>query len=362
MKRFLLLAAVVAMAASCGPKSNAYVVYGTVSDSLAALPGAVIHITDSNSREVTDTVAIVGGKFKFEGEASDQVIKSVFVFNGAPVKELAATFIPEHGKININLDENTATGTKLNDAFQAFKFVKEDYGEVYSSLYKKWRDGEITEAEADAALEEAQGNLMDLAISTAKENNDNILGLAALKEIVYELELEQMNDILDGAGDLLTQDDQIKKMRNLKIAEQETSEGCMFKDFEGVSPDGKPVRFSDYVGKGKYVLVDFWASWCGPCKGEIPNIKEMYEKYGKKGLTVLGVAVWDRDNSGSRQTMKEYGMKWPQIFVGTDTTPTDLYGIAGIPRIMLFGPDGTIVKQNVRGDNIKKAISEVLDK
>ena len=137
-----------------------------------------------------------------------------------------------------------------------------------------------------------------------------------------------------------------------------TAEGTMFLDFSAQQPDGKVKKLSDYVGRGKYCLVDFWASWCGPCKGEIPNIAEVYKKYGKKGLTVVSVAVWDKPEA-SADTAKAYGITWNQI-LGAGQTPTELYGIQGIPHIILFGPDGTILKRNLRGADIRKEVAKYL--
>ena len=118
-------------------------------------------------------------------------------------------------------------------------------------------------------------------------------------------------------------------------------------DFKGVTPEGKEVALSDFVGKSKLVLVDFWASWCGPCMRSMPAMKALYEKYHKKGLEIVGVAVWDGDNSRSRVRIEEKGMTWPQIFVGDDRTSTDIYGIAGIPHVILFDAEGVILTRGI---------------
>ena len=127
----------------------------------------------------------------------------------------------------------------------------------------------------------------------------------------------------------------------------------MFTDFEV-----NGVKFSDYIGKGKYVLVDFWASWCGPCKREIPNIAAVYKKYAGENFDVLSVAVWDKVED-TKAAAKEHGVVWNQI-VDAQRVPTDIYGIQGIPQIMLFGPDGTILKRDLRGEGIEAAVKEAL--
>ena len=144
----------------------------------------------------------------------------------------------------------------------------------------------------------------------------------------------------------------------------ETAKGKMFKDFTVVqdleNPEASTVKFSDYVGKGKYVLVDFWASWCGPCKAEMPNLKEVYEKYHGDKFDMLSVAVWDNPEA-TVQAAKELGIEWNQI-INAQKVPTELYGIEGIPHIILFGPDGTIIERNLRGAEIGKAVGEALSK
>ena len=151
-----------------------------------------------------------------------------------------------------------------------------------------------------------------------------------------------------------------------------TAEGKMFTDFtvnsvvgmtRSIPPQPKyaEVKFSDYVGKGKYVLVDFWAPWCGPCKREIPNIKKVYEKYADKGLEVLSLAVWERQPvEVTINTAAELGMDWLHIN-NAGSVPTSIYGVEGIPHLMLIGPDGTILKRGFHGlEGIEAAVAEYL--
>ena len=142
-----------------------------------------------------------------------------------------------------------------------------------------------------------------------------------------------------------------------KAAEAKTAEGQMFTDFEA-EYNGKVQKLSDYVGKGKYVLVDFWASWCGPCKAEIPNLIEAYNKYKGDKFEVLGVATWDKPKD-TEKAIEQMKIPYPQI-MNAQKAGSDAYGIEGIPQIILFGPDGKIVKRNLRGAQIEQTLKDLL--
>ena len=135
-------------------------------------------------------------------------------------------------------------------------------------------------------------------------------------------------------------------------------EGDMFKDF-AVEYDGKTTRLSDYVGRGRYVLADFWASWCGPCRQEIPNLIALYENYKEKEFLVLGVAAQDNPEA-SLKAIDEMQIPYPQI-LNAQKIATDIYGIDALPEAILFSPDGTILARGLRGEEIEKKLSEIFN-
>ncbi len=121
------------------------------------------------------------------------------------------------------------------------------------------------------------------------------------------------------------------------------------------------VRLSDFVGHGKYILVDFWASWCGPCRGEVPNLKAVYDEFGGDDFEIVSVAVWDKAEDAF-DAIEEEGMNWTQIVCSAKTNqiPTQVYGIEGIPYIILIDPDGKVIGEDLRGKQIRKAVKKAL--
>ena len=203
------------------------------------------------------------------------------------------------------------------------------------------------------------GELKDFCLKTIRKNNDNELGLEAFKNVQFLLDEDELEKTVSSLGATIKDNPAIKQVNESLQAKKATKAGQPFVDFTIVqdpeNPETSTVKFSDYAGKGKYLLVDFWASWCGPCKAEIPNIKAVYEKYAGEDFDVLSVAVWDKPEA-SVKAAEDLGITWNQI-INAQQVPTDLYGIEGIPHIMLVGPDGIILNRNLRGDLIEANVS-----
>ena len=209
-------------------------------------------------------------------------------------------------------------------------------------------------------------------LKAAKKNSDNEVAMKVLMNLYGLIEDEQVEEIISKMPQEYLENEQVAYIKKGIDARKATAEGMMFTDFtvEHVygydrSMDPQPlkqeVKFSDYVGKGTYVLVDFWSPWCGPCKREIPNIQQVYEQYKDKGLQVLSLAVWERrPQSHTIETAAELGMDWLHIN-NCGQVPTDIYGVEGIPHLMLIGPDGTILKRGFHGlEGIQEAVAEFI--
>ena len=262
-----------------------------------------------------------------------------------------------------------ACGQTAEEKVKAFE-------EAHNALmeeYKTMMDSLATDQEkAMEYYENFVEKYKEFNLKAAKKNADNDVAVQALMNLYGLIDDEQVESVINRMPEEMLQNEKVAYLKKGLDARKATAEGMMFTDFtvEHVygydrSMDPQPlkqeVKFSDYVGKGTYVLVDFWSPWCGPCRREVPNIKEVYEQYKDKGLEVLSLAVWERKpQSHTIETAGELGMDWLHIN-NCGNVPTDIYGVEGIPHLMLIGPDGTILKRGFHGlEGIQAAVAEYI--
>ena len=249
----------------------------------------------------------------------------------------------------------------------------EEAHEAMMTEYRTMMDSLATDRQAqeeyyNAFVEE----YIDFNLDAAKKNSDNDVAVQVLMNLRGLIEDDQVDAIISKMTPEMLENEKVAYLKKGLDARKATAEGNMYVDFtvEHVygydrsmdpQPLKKEVKFSDYVGKGTYVLVDFWSPWCGPCRREVPNIKTVYEQNKDKGLEVLSLAVWERKpQSHTIETAGELGMDWLHIN-NCGTVPTDIYGVEGIPHLMLIGPDGTILKRGFHGlDGIQAAVAEYI--
>lgn len=263
----------------------------------------------------------------------------------------SAQFILDGARVNIDFtSEETplcAKGKGANEAYAEYVRWNADYRSRYPQAPAEDRP---------ALMDEYRNKMKEIAAA-----NNNVLGLIAVKNLKPLVEPAEMREFVAGLDPEISQEESIVSMLEVLAAQEATAVGKMFVDFEITQPDGSVKKLSDYVGKGKYVLADFWASWCGPCRREIPNVKKVYEKFKGDKFDVLSIAVWDKPED-TMKALEEEDLKWPQI-INCQKVPGELYGIEGIPTMILFGPDGTIVERGgqLRGSNMEPTIAKYLN-
>ncbi len=325
--------------------------------------------------QIDTLVPVTDGKFTLTVPTDVTVLGTVSAAN------YGANFIADGTPLNVVIDDETKVTSKypkisvqerLNEFTVHGKSVGEEFMAKRQEIYS---DTLMTDAQKEEAFdkfyEEFMQSYIDYNAGLVSDNKDNFIALLAIQNMRGEADDERLNSLIDGLSPEIGGHRYVQGMKKAITARLETAEGKMFKDFtvntvygqtRSIPPQPlyKEVNFSDYVGKGKYVLVDFWSPWCGPCKREIPNIKAVYEKYKGEKFDVLSIAVWEREPvEVTISTAAELGVNWNQIN-NAGSVPTEIYGIEGIPHIMLIGPDGTILKRGLYGANVEEAVAECL--
>lgn len=308
--------------------SNSYTINGTVADE--KINGLEIYMFDYDTRKNIDTAVVKDGVFTFTGSFKSPALLRI----GDSKRNYYANLLAENANITVELKK----------------------GSVVSS---KGINGELTKMEQQL---EGKDNPSRKALmqSVLELNKDNSLGIYCIYELmVYEtISLMQIDSLLNKVP-IARKSNRIMGIYNKYKSMERIGKGSKFFDSQCENVDGTPAKLSDYVGKGKYVLVNFGASWCTPCTAENPNFKYLHENY--PDLVVLGVNVLDKKENFHKY-VKDHDIKWPMLHAGVDNTAADIFGVFGVPTIILFDPQGSIVDRALRGEVMKKKIAEIFKK
>lgn len=340
MKHSLFYAGGLLLLASCSQsRLPQYVVTLNADDKVE---GKTAYIVDFDTEENLDSAVISQGKAVFNGSLEAPRYVSVMVDGSS-----AGEFFLDGDSIFIT--DGIAKGGKLNE-------LNKKHWSERLALVDEFRS--LPDSVQKQRYEEFQTKISDMETQLLEENIDNALGYYCFfYGPCRRMDLAELDSAI-AAHPSLGEYKRVQKVRDGLLKYDETSEGKMFKDFE-VTYDGSTFRLSDHVGKGKYVLVDFWASWCGPCIRQTAVIKDLYKEYGPKGLEVIGVAVWDKPED-TLKGIESHELPWMNV-IDAQNIPTEIYGIAGIPTIILFGPDGTIVSRDKQDDELRQAVAAAME-
>jgi len=364
MKNLVYLFVVGIMTLTACNNEPSYQIFGTAE---GMADSTVVYLQHAQGRNFIklDSTMVLNGKFTFTGRQDTAIHRYVSAMSEGI--RYRVDFFLENGNISLVLgNENNAIGTPSNDAYVAFKAEYNSVKMELNELRKKMMtDNTLTEEQRkDMAKKfgELDAKAVEIVNRHLELNAANKVGEHLFPSYTAYMNHEQQKAVLAKMpAEVISSNPKIARIaKHVEILDN-TAVGQKFTDFEMPTSDGKTLKLSDVVSQNKYTLVDFWASWCSPCRAEMPNVIAAYNEFHKKGFEVVGVSL-DNDENAWKTSIKSWKMPWAHVsdLKSTDNAAALLYGIQSIPSTVLIAQDGTIVARNLRAEALKEKLTELL--
>lgn len=367
MKKILSLLGLQLMAAATIMAAD--VNYKVTGELPASFNGCKIFINQYQGRNIValDSAVVAEGKFAMSGKMAETSVCTLSA-KDAEGKGHYAPIVIEDTPAMVSFADNefVVKGGRRNQALEFFTTKVQPLNDVPNAreLVKEYRDSTTTQTrkeEIEKMFNDAQEKFSKAAKDFVKENADNIVGAYVFASIYNGYEDNEVDALMAQAGAEFKGDKSVQRILEVLEKSKLRKVGAKFTDFTQPDKDGNMHKLSEYVAKSKYLLVDFWASWCGPCRAEMPNVKAAYEKYHAKGFEILGVSL-DNKKDAWLNAIKTLGLPWQHVsdLKGWQCEASGMYGVQGIPCTMLIAQDGTIVATDLRGEELDKKLAELL--
>ena len=358
MKKVMVIAALLTTTLSTGAQQVKYAI-----DGISNGNGNTVYLIDRLTNNFVDSTVVKDGKFAFTGEAGKDAFMGI-----TEEGSMWTTLLFNDGTpITVNLNDSTLKGSPQNE-----RLVRYDLNINGPTLALMMKVQAMTPEERKDKEMELGMQLMAASMKMAtevekifKEELATMIPVAFLNEF-QELYGQQRLDSILATKPVFVSHPIVQ--RQIKVWAYEKAEeakktaflGKQFTDLEEADTDGRLHKLSEYVGKGRWVLVDFWASWCGPCRQEMPNVVEAYEKYHAKGFDIVGLS-FDNKKEPWVKAIADLKMPWPHLsdLKGWKTIASEVYGVNSIPDNLLIDPQGKIVERGLRGQALHRKLQEI---
>ena len=345
-------------------QSTTYQVQGTIE---GAADGDTLFLTsDLQTGIPSDTIIVKDGKFHIGGEADSVRLCMIY---SAKRNELNAPFFIEPGIISIQIKEipgaSRVGGTKCNDEWQVLNDSVISIGKEINRIAEHIYGNTVTPEEQQKgmeAIDKLNQRFSRMIINICEKNIRNEFGYFLLTYYPDELiDQQSRSRLIKLLPEDMRKREQIRVMEQGLEASAKTAEGATIPDFSQPAPDGTSLSIMSEVSQHRITIIDFWASWCGPCRQEIPSVIELYKKYKDKGLGIVGVSL-DNDKDEWLTAIKQLNMAWPQMSDQNDwgNSVAKLFNITSIPHTIVVDQQGKILRHGLRGEALANFVAEQL--
>ena len=376
MKKFIFLLAI-PFVAFLTPSLNEMTIKGTLQFSE---PAEIVFLSYRTVDErITDSVVVKNGKFEFNSKVTEPTLATLSVrfktldANGRQKMDRVQLYI-EPGKIKVDVKDSLkfakVSGSESNKAFEAFKVLQKPYDIRSNSLNEQYMSFNKDKNEEGMKNIIKEFNKLDeekndkLLYPYLMENSSSPIALYVLGQYAgFDIDAKKIEPIFEQLATTIKNSPSGVAFKDRIETAKKTGVGVMAMDFTQNDTLDNAISLSSF--RGKYVLIDFWASWCGPCRAENPNLVKAFHAYNEKGFTVLGVSL---DQPSKKQSwldaIHKDGLTWTQVsdLKYWDNAVAKQYGIRAIPMNFLVDPSGKIIAKNIRGEELNTKLSEVFNK
>ena len=358
MRKLLLSIVAASMTlAACNAQSG-YKVTGTVE----GMPDgkAIIATVNGSSLDTLAKADVKNGSFEFTGNVSEPTGAYIMVIG----QRGAIPFMLENANITVNAGQAglTVTGSEGQKIYDQFMAINTTTQQEAMKLQQEYQAANGDQAKMQA-VQEAYAKLMTDAqakeTELIKANPDSYVSTFVIVSGMGQMEYEQLKERYNLLGEKAKASAQGKAIAAQIAKLESTAIGQIAPNFTITTPEGESISLYDI--KGKVKLIDFWASWCGPCRGENPHVVEIYKEYHPKGLEIFGVSL-DNNKEAWVKAIADDGLVWKHgsDLKGWQSAPAQLYSVSGIPHTVLLDENNKIIAKNLRGDELKQKSAELL--
>jgi peroxiredoxin len=348
-----------------------YVITGEVSGVEDGTPVVLKKLVDTSEPVSLDSTVVKKGKFQMKGTVEYPEYGILYIGNNGPLVFFVEN-VPIQVHVNMSdMSASTVTGSKETDLMAEFskrlkniddRIVK--VNDDYMALKLSGENDTDRETKYIEQMDQLQQERIDCMKDFVRENPNSIFSALLIdRNLSYYISPDQMELYLNGFDETNAKSPWVRSIgEKVKIA-MRLAEGQPFIDVSLPSPDGNRISLSDYAGKGKYVLVDFWASWCRPCRLANPHVVKLYRDYRDKGFEIVGISL-DRDKKEWTQAIDDDKLTWPQMsdLQFWQSEAAKLYSITSIPYTILLDKEGKILAKNLRGEELDAKLDELFNK
>jgi len=363
MKRFLILLSIPLIMFACGGPEK-YDISGNV-ENMNKVP-VKLQMTQDGEWVTQDSAQVEYGEFSFQGKLDHpQMMRLQF---GADLGALQ--FFGENSDIRVtgkkdSLQALEIKGSQIHNQYEQFQSKLASYDKELQKAYATYR--EAREQEDEAAMKEAQDQYQALSENKrafiqqyVHDHSQSVLAPYITRRYLLSfMEYEQLDSLYTSLASAVKETKYAEALKERKDVLERTQIGKSYIDFTLPDTTGNPVSLSEYVGDG-YVLIDFWAAWCTPCRKENPNLVEAYQKYHDQGFEIFGVS-FDRKKEAWVKAIHKDNITWPQVsdLNYWDSKAGRMYGVRSIPANFLINKEGVIVARDLRGEELDEKLSEI---